>query len=250
MTPNLASTGLGAEPAGSATRREIAAIVFLSALVHAGVAGAAYGAQEPRPAHKRVSRVAIEVARRPAPAPLRVTPPVVPPPPPKAVRRELKPQAAPAIVNPQAVASEPPPVSLPVDTGSSAAPAADGELFAGSGGLGTAAPPPPAAPLPVAPQAAPAPVVQAREGANYAKNPRPPYPGRARREGWEGTTLLRVRVNPSGKPGAIQVQRSSGRELLDEAARAAVEKWMFVPASQGGVAVAGWVTVPIVFRLQ
>lgn len=243
MTRNVPST----EPAAAPTRREVATIVFLSALVHAGVAGAAYSAPEPQPTLKRVSRVAIDVARRPAPPP-RVTPPLVPPPPPKVVKREAK-ALAPPIANQALAPSEPAPLSSPVDTGSSAPAAADGELFAGSGGLGTAAAPPPAPPSPPAPQL-PAPVVQAREGANYARNPRPAYPGRARREGWEGTTLLRVRVSPSGKPGSIQIQRSSGRDLLDAAARAAVEKWTFVPATQGGVAVAGWVTVPIVFRLQ
>jgi protein TonB len=92
--------------------------------------------------------------------------------------------------------------------------------------------------------------VAAREGANYLKNPRPAYPGRARREGWEGTTLLRVQVGPSGKPTSILVQRSSGRELLDEAASEAVSEWSFVPATQGGKAVSGWVSVPIVFKLQ
>ena len=92
--------------------------------------------------------------------------------------------------------------------------------------------------------------MQAREGANYAKNPRPPYPSLARRQGWEGTTVLRIQVTPSGKPGAVQVQRTSGRSALDDAALAAVKSWSFVPATQGGNPVSGWVTVPIVFRLQ
>jgi protein TonB len=38
--------------------------------------------------------------------------------------------------------------------------------------------------------------------------------------------------------------------VLDEAAIEAVKGWSFVPATQGGVAVAGWVNVPLVFRLQ
>jgi protein TonB len=38
--------------------------------------------------------------------------------------------------------------------------------------------------------------------------------------------------------------------VLDEAAINAVKKWSFVPATQGGLAVGGVVTVPIVFRLQ
>jgi protein TonB len=82
------------------------------------------------------------------------------------------------------------------------------------------------------------------------KNPRPSYPRIAQREGWEGSVLLRVRVLPSGKPGNIAVQKSSGRKILDEAAIDAVTSWTFIPATQGGASIEGWVTVPIDFRLQ
>jgi protein TonB len=73
---------------------------------------------------------------------------------------------------------------------------------------------------------------------------------RAKREGWQGTTLLQVQVQPTGRPSAVKVQKSSGRDVLDEAALEAVSMWTFVPATQGGAPVAGYVTVPIVFRLQ
>jgi periplasmic protein TonB len=125
------------------------------------------------------------------------------------------------------------------------------------------APPPPAiepspqaAPGPIAlPSSAPviakaAPVVGAREGANYLKNPRPAYPEIAMRHEWQGEVLLRVRVSPEGKALAISVERSSGQDVLDQAAQEAVREWSFVPARQGGIAIAGWVTVPIVFKLQ
>lgn len=72
----------------------------------------------------------------------------------------------------------------------------------------------------------------------------------AQRRGWEGTVLLRVEVLASGKPGHIQVQKSSGRDALDAAALAAVKRWSFVPAKQGDVAQAGWVSVPIDFKLR
>jgi protein TonB len=62
--------------------------------------------------------------------------------------------------------------------------------------------------------------------------------------------LLRVRVSPDGRPASISVQKSSGRALLDQAAVDAVRGWTFVPARQGGEAIAGWVSVPIVFHLQ
>jgi protein TonB len=231
-------------------RREVFAVVFFSALLHAGVATAAYQNRDSEPSKKPLSRVEIELTR-----PVTPPKPLLPPPaaPPKIIEQEVKQLEAVAPrpelpQQPQAPTQVP---QEPVDTGSSAPADAEGELHAGSGGLGTAAPtPPPPPPAKIVGPPAPEAVVQAKEGANYSKNPRPPYPGRARREGWEGTTLLRVQVHPSGKPGAIKIQRSSGREVLDEAATEAVKKWTFAPATQGGKPVGGWVTVPIVFRLQ
>ncbi|MGC4095325.1 MAG: energy transducer TonB [Polyangiaceae bacterium] len=230
-----------------ANRVEVGLVIGVSALLHVGVAAAALSSRDTTTS-KPISRVQIAMERAPRP----LTPPparVEPPPPLKArpLARAEQPKAAPSAPAPEPnVAPEP----ASTDTGSSAPAAENGELFAGSGGLGTAAPPPSAPPAPPAPKAEPAPVVQAHEGANYLKNPRPPYPSMARRQGWEGTSLLRVQVGPSGKPLAVQIQRSSGRSALDEAALEAVKRWAFVPATQGGVAVSGWVTVPIVFRLQ
>lgn len=62
--------------------------------------------------------------------------------------------------------------------------------------------------------------------------------------------LLRVRVLPTGRADGITVQKSSGRGILDDAAVDAVRSWTFAPATQGGNPVAGWVNVPIEFRLQ
>jgi periplasmic protein TonB len=195
-------------------------------------------------------KVQIQVARP------KVEKPIVPPPtPPKPVEPARIPpklqKAQPVAKETPAPIPDAPPVEVPevVDTGSDLPAAADGTLFAGSGGLGVAPPPPPAPIAPVEP-AKPAPIVQAREGANYLKNPRPAYPGVAQRNGWQGTALLRVQVTPKGKPGAIAIHRSSGKDVLDEAAINAVKKWSFVPATQGGLPVGGVVTVPIVFRIQ
>ncbi|WP_191488089.1 energy transducer TonB [Pseudomonas sp. FEN] len=118
--------------------------------------------------------------------------------------------------------------------------------------------PPPASPAPPQPVAAPAPpaspapkpVTPASASAGYLKNPAPEYPSLAMRRGWEGTVLLRVHVLASGKPGEIQIQKSSGRDQLDDAALAAVKRWSFVPAKQGDVALDGWVSVPIDFKIK
>jgi TonB family protein len=227
-------------------RTELAFVLALSVLTHAGVGTAAYSAREDAPAPRAVSRVEIDIAR---PAP----PPPPPPPPLKKDEPRPEPPKVSAPERPSAPKEQPQPEAplapseSPPDTGSDAPAAEGGELFAGHGGLGTSAPTPPA---PTPPPAPPAPRVEAKEGANYLKNPRPAYPSFARRQGWEGTALVRIQVLASGRAGAVNLAKSSGFEVLDAAATAAAKAWTFVPASEGGKAVNGWVTVPVVFRLQ
>lgn len=83
-----------------------------------------------------------------------------------------------------------------------------------------------------------------------AGNPAPRYPYFARERGWEGRVVLRVAVDSAGSPGDVAIGRSSGRDMLDRAAMAAVRKWRFRPASRAGRPVAGVVEVPISFRLR
>ncbi|MBF8754116.1 energy transducer TonB [Pseudomonas guariconensis] len=168
------------------------------------------------------------VVEPPPPVP---APPVVQPPPPPAVDElAAKPKAKPKPVPKPVVKQQPKPQPKLVD----------------------APPPAPvAAPAPPAPAPpAPAPVTPASANAAYLKNPAPEYPQMAHRRGWEGSVLLRVEVLASGKPGQIQIQKSSGRPVLDDAALAAVKRWSFVPAKQGEVAQVGWVSVPIDFKLR
>ncbi|AKF96627.1 energy transducer TonB [Pseudomonas aeruginosa] len=105
-------------------------------------------------------------------------------------------------------------------------------------------------PPPPVPAAAPAPLTPPSANAGYLHNPAPEYPALAMRRGWEGTVLLRVHVLASGSPSEIQVQKSSGREALDQAAVKAVKRWSFVPAKRGDKAEDGWVSVPIDFKLN
>jgi protein TonB len=233
-----------------ARRRELLGVILLSVLAHTGFASYLANAQRgPVSALARPpSRVEVQFTRPPPPPPPPPTPAQEPPPPVKLVAPKPR-----AVVEPaRPAAPAPPPVALEQreDIGIDAPEGEDGLVPKGSGEIGTAPPAPPAPPAPLAPPASPPPVIGAREGANYQKNPRPPYPALAVRKGWEGQTILRVQVLSSGRPGSISVQTSSGRDVLDEAAIAAVKGWSFIPATQGGTAIAGWVNVPIVFRLQ
>jgi protein TonB len=173
------------------------------------------------------------------PAPPVVEPPPPPPPPPPVV------EPPPPIVDELAAKPAPKPIPKPkpvVKPAPKPVPKAVEQ---------PPAPPQPPAPVAAPPApAAPAPVTPASANAAYLKNPAPEYPSLAQRRGWEGTVLLRVQVLPSGKPGEIQIQKSSGRQQLDDAALNAVKRWSFVPAKQGDVAQVGWVSVPIDFKIN
>jgi TonB family protein len=84
----------------------------------------------------------------------------------------------------------------------------------------------------------------------YGENPKPFYPLEARQKGYQGDVLVRVEVLPNGQVGQVEVERSSGYELLDQSALATVKKWRFIPARKGGVAIPCWVNIPIKFRLR
>lgn len=98
-------------------------------------------------------------------------------------------------------------------------------------------------------QAAPA-LTQARFDAAYLNNPAPTYPPFSLRLHEEGRVLLRVNVSAAGGALAVQLAQSSGHPRLDKAAREAVTRWRFVPASRGGEPIDAWVLVPIHFSLQ
>jgi len=86
--------------------------------------------------------------------------------------------------------------------------------------------------------------------ARYRDTPQPYYPDSARRAGKEGRVLLRVLVDEEGKAKAVEVNSSSGHELLDQAASEALKKWRFVPAHADGRPIETWVKVPIEFQLS
>lgn len=171
----------------------------------------------------------IEALKPPEPQPVAL--PAPPPPPPQAKPTPTRPRPV--------LAMTPEQQALTVDTPVVAAPVAVAP---------EPAPRPPVAAAPVA--AAPAPVVAARYNAAYLNNPEPKYPPMSRRLGEEGKVLLRVRVTADGQAAAVELEKSSNFERLDEAAKQAVARWRFVPAKRGDEAIEASVIVPIVFRLD
>ncbi|WAR46676.1 energy transducer TonB [Methylomonas rapida] len=165
---------------------------------------------------------------RPQPKPIAPPPPVAQPKPPKPKVVPLKPQKPKPV--PKVVEQTPAPEPTPIVND---------------------APPAPVS----APPAPPAPVIQEKitpptAGADYLHNPAPEYPEIAQERGWEGKVLMKVHVQPNGKPDSVTVVKSSGQKVLDDAAVKTVYKWSFVPAKRGDTPIAGFVTVPISFNLS
>jgi protein TonB len=90
----------------------------------------------------------------------------------------------------------------------------------------------------------------ATSDANYLNNPKPVYPMIARQRHWEGMVMLRVFITADGHATQVQVQRSSGYDVLDQSALEAVKNWRFVPAKRGEFTEASWASVPIEFELD
>lgn len=116
--------------------------------------------------------------------------------------------------------------------------------------------------MPDLPPVETAPVVQAAptDGANApigslqelkaTSRVEPVYPAASLRAGEEGSVLLRIFVDPNGRPQQVLVDRSSGHSRLDDAAVKAVQRWRFQPATSGSGPIGSWSRVTITFRLQ
>jgi protein TonB len=110
------------------------------------------------------------------------------------------------------------------------------------------APRPEVPPLAFASRGAEGPSRSAEMSAGKCRPPR--YPAIARDRGWEGRVVIRCAVDATGEVTEARVEESSGREVLDEAALAAVRRWRFEPALEEGTPVASEVSIPIRFALE
>ena len=202
----------------------VAAIVALHGVAVVSLSGAKHaGAPAPVPVPITISMA----------APPEVIPP--PPPPPKIAAPAPRLKAAPPVP-----AAAPRPSAAPVV-------ASDVPLVAATPETVQVA----HAPVAAAPAPAPAeePVTEPRGYAGYLHNPAPDYPPAAQKRGLEGQVVLKVHVLASGQPDSVAVAKSSGHQILDEAALKAVMRWAFAPARRGQTAIDGWVQVPLSFKI-
>jgi protein TonB len=226
------------------TRRQLIAIGAISAL-HVG-AFYALQAGLARDAMELVKQTV--VARLITPEPPAPEKPVVPPPPPKATPKP--PPPPPVAVKPVQAPPTPTSITVPVSPEPPKPEPAPVVVAAPSPS------PAPAAPVAVAPPAPPAPAPAApviktvTSGVQYVVAPEPVYPSMSRRLGEQGRVVLRVLVGTDGIPERVEVQRSSGFQKLDAAARDAARGAKFKPFTEDGKPIPVWAVVPIVFELD
>ena len=92
--------------------------------------------------------------------------------------------------------------------------------------------------------------VRVKKPARLIKSERPPYPQAARREGWEGTVVLRITIGTGGDVEQVAIQESSGHPELDESAAQSVKTWQFDPAKVGDDPISSAVDLPVKFDLE
>ncbi len=222
-------------PAAAATPRRFSTstIVLVGAIValHAGAVWSLSGAKRTVAAVPAAVPITISLAQPRVEPPPPPPPPKREPPPPRA--KAVTPRAAPAPVQAAPlVAAETPLVAASAET------------------VQVAREPVEEAPEPVA--AAPKidePVTEPKGYAGYLRNPAPDYPAAAQKRGLEGQVVLKVHVLASGQPDNVTVAKSSGHQILDDAALKAVTQWAFAPARRGRTAIDGWVQVPLTFKI-
>jgi protein TonB len=82
------------------------------------------------------------------------------------------------------------------------------------------------------------------------QNRLPAYPSEAARRGEEGVVVLLVQIALDGSATAVDVAESSGYELLDQSARAAVSRWRFRAAVRVGAPIASAMEVDVHFAIR
>ncbi|MDY0242670.1 MAG: energy transducer TonB [Rhodospirillaceae bacterium] len=246
-------SGLSAVDASSKSRffYPVSAL-FLSLLLHAGIAAAAFLLHDPAVISDSPPTVIVLTmpaedgpSISPPPemkAPLPPSPEASPPPEPhspKAARPLLHAKPSP---RPHTERSEPPPESRLVSAPETA-------------GAASAMPAAPAASAPETelggPQPSPEP---ADRTATYrlgsADTPSPPYPMSARRKAQQGQVVVRLTVQPSGLVDKAELVESSGVAALDRAALDTLRLWRLQPALRAGAPIASRIEIPIKFVLE
>jgi len=211
------------------------------------------GSPQPTAAGNAASTPAAPASAPPTPAPARASQPpaVSPPPTPAATALPPPPPARPPTAVPPAptAAPSPRPTAIPSSRPTRApAPAPSVTRPPATRPPATSAPPPPPTSAPYVSTPAPVPSEDLDRQPQIRYTAPPVYPESALRSRTGGIVLLRVLVAENGMPLEVVVARGVRRDL-DEAALAAVRRWVFEPGRKNGSAVRAWMTVAVPFDL-
>ena len=80
-------------------------------------------------------------------------------------------------------------------------------------------------------------------------NPSPEYPEMAIFLGYQGNAIVRIKVSAKGLSQGVEILRSSGHEILDEAVTKALKKWRFTPSKRGNPPMANSVVISVIYIL-
>jgi periplasmic protein TonB len=80
-------------------------------------------------------------------------------------------------------------------------------------------------------------------------NPSPEYPEMAIFLGYQGNAIVRIKVSAKGLSEGVEILRSSGHKILDEAVAKALKKWRFTPSKHGNTPMAGSVIISVIYIL-
>lgn len=76
------------------------------------------------------------------------------------------------------------------------------------------------------------------------------YPRRAKRQGIEGNTLMRLHIDAAGKVTNAEVISSTPKGVFDDAAKDVCEDLNFLPAKRAGVAIASTLEYELVWKIK
>jgi len=80
-------------------------------------------------------------------------------------------------------------------------------------------------------------------------NPSPEYPEMAIFLGYQGNAIVRIKVSAKGLSQGVEILRSSGHKILDEAVTKALKKWRFTPSKPGNTPMANSVVISVIYIL-
>ena len=248
-------------PSRARGSRALWAFLLLSAALHVG-GFLALGDVAQRPAvqaQKPVELVVVEVQKPPpppppTPEPPRPAPPVRPPP--------VKVARAPKVAPPPPAEEAPPPPNDTPPREPTKAPLVVGISMSSTTSAGTFSAPvgntaygktadKATAPAEVKPYSAKryVPVYRVDSAPTVLSEYKPPYPPEARRAQIEGQVVLSITVDSDGRVVAVKVLEGPGFGL-NEAARDALRRFRFRPATQGGEPVATELKYTYTFQLD